>query len=299
MTTPLILVVGAADTGRAPMAAALLRRTLARHNLAWSAESAGVVGHDGDPAEPEARDAMLAMGLDLSNHTARSLTEELAAQAQLLIAVEAGVARVLRARYPGANITTLGELAGHKRDIPDPFRMQVGAWLHYAGEIDSMINAGFQRLVELVEGKASEGDRQAGEDGAARDRTAPSGVAVSPPLQSSGGDAPGGAQARLAAVERAGRLLSLALELPGVVDWASAARQLTTDLAAMAAPLAADDRSQSYVELLQEILAPRTSLPTPDQLATLRGAVMRLRAPISAADLAQLTVESTAFPTPE
>ena len=84
-----------------------------------------------------------------------------------------------------------------------------------------------------------------------------------------------------------------------MVDWASAARQLTTDLAAMAAPLAADDRSQSYVELLQAILAPLASLPTPDQLATLRGAVMRLRAPISAADVAQLTVESTAFPTPE
>ena len=106
MSEPLILIVGAADTGRAPMAVALLRRMLRRQGAPWRVESAGVVGHDDDPAEPEARDALLAMGLDLSAHTARSLSDALVAEARLLVAVESGVGRVVRARYPAAQLST-------------------------------------------------------------------------------------------------------------------------------------------------------------------------------------------------
>ena len=36
------------------------------------------------------------------------------------------------------SIRTLGELANRKRDVPDPFRMQMGAWLTYARELDDI-----------------------------------------------------------------------------------------------------------------------------------------------------------------
>ncbi|NTV63416.1 MAG: low molecular weight phosphatase family protein, partial [Oscillochloris sp.] len=117
----LILIVGAADTGRAPMAAALLQRMLEQRGIPCRVASAGVVGHDAEPAQPEARDALTVLGIDLCQHQARSLTPEIAAEAQVLLATDSGVARVLRARFPQIITFTLGELAGCQRDIPDPF----------------------------------------------------------------------------------------------------------------------------------------------------------------------------------
>jgi hypothetical protein len=80
-----------------------------------------------------------------------------------------------------------------------------------------------------------------------------------------------------------------------VVDWASAARQLEADLAAIEAPLAGDDQAQPYVNLLRGMLSSVADAPTSSQLAALRNAVMRLRAPIGPPDLAQLAAERAAF----
>ena len=148
----IILLGGAADTGRAPMAAALLRRLLNARSDDWAVESCGVLGHDGAVAEVEARDTMVHMGLDIAEHLARSLDDDLAARAALIITIDRGTALVIRARFPDAAARTysLGELAGRARDIPDPFRMQIGAWMTYAREIESMLQAALPRIVELM-----------------------------------------------------------------------------------------------------------------------------------------------------
>src|SRR5215213_7217392 len=148
----IILLSGAADTGRAPMAAALLRRLLEKRPHDWVVESCGVLGHDGAVAEVEARDTMVHMGLDIGEHQARSLDDDLAARAALIITLDRGTALVVRARFPdaAARAYSLGELAGRARDIPDPFRMQIGAWMTYAREIESMLQAALPRIVELM-----------------------------------------------------------------------------------------------------------------------------------------------------
>jgi protein-tyrosine phosphatase len=272
MNDALILFIGAADTGRAPMAAALLRRLLRRHDLRAVVASAGVVGHDDDPAEPEARDAMLALGIDIGDHAARSLSDALVAEALLLIAVEAGVARAVRSRYPDAEVITLGGLAGRARDIPDPFRMQVGAWMHYAGEIEALLTAGLPRIRALLDGAP-----------------APAPASPAPP------PAQDHVAARQGAVERAVRLLSLAAELPDVLDWDSTSRQIASDLAAMEQPLAPDDLARPYVALVRAMLALTPSRPTASQAAALRAATARLSAPIGPAELDAASGELGAF----
>lgn len=264
MSEPLVLIVGAADTGRAPMAAALLGRMLAAHGLGLRVASAGVVGHDGDPAEPEARSAMLALGLELDGHLARSLSDELAGEATVLVAVASGVAHVVRARHPDATVVTLGELAGRARDLPDPFRMQLGAWLQYAGEIEALLRAGLPRLRSLVEGQLP---------------VAPEPAAAPQPAPDEG---------RRAAVERAVRLLSLAAELPGVIDWPAARAQLALELAVLEVAQADDDLARPYVALLRARL-PADGPPAPAVAQALAAAVGRLRSPILAADLQALT----------
>ncbi|MEI7770721.1 MAG: low molecular weight phosphatase family protein [Chloroflexales bacterium] len=276
----LILIIGAADTGRAPMAAALLRRLLNRRSIGWAVASAGVVGHDEDPAEVEARDAITLLNLDISQHQARSLSDDLAAGARVLLAIDSGVARVLSDRYPQATVIGLGALAGRQRDIPDPFRMQVGAWLSYAREIEVLLSAGLDRLIGMVEGGPTPAP--------ARE---PPTEAPTPPQPE-----PPVAELRRATIERCLRLLALTAELPGVVDWPGARRQIESDLQTMGAPISPADLSRPYAAIVQAMLILTPQPPTPGQSANLRAALAALRAPISAEALSAVSAGLADYP---
>lgn len=277
---PLILIVGAADTGRAPMAVALLRRLLRQRGHSWSVESAGVVGHDGDPAEPEARDTMFTLGLDISGHRARSLDDALVESAGLLIAVDRGVARVLRGRPDQPRVVALSELAPGSRDIPDPFRMQVGAWMIYAREIEATLRAGLPRLAALL--GAADGADPASEPQATSSAPAtpsegtPAVVTIHP--------------ARAAALERAERLLGLLADAPAVIDWQAARDQLGADLGEIAArPLTPGDLAEPYAALVRAMLGLSASAPRPAQIGALRAAIARMRGPLAPADISALS----------
>lgn len=279
----LIVLVGAADTGRAPMAAALLRRLLAQARLNWSVESAGVVGHDGEPAQGEARHAMAHIGLDIAEHRARSVTDELVAQAGLLVAIDSGTARVLRARYPAAPapVVALGELARSPRDVPDPFRMQIGAWIAYARELDSLLQAALPRMAALL-GAADEQASGSPQVASVQPQSPPPNL----PPQAPQAALP---QPRAAAVERIERLAGLAAEMPGVVDWPAARARIEADLAAAALPLSPVDLITAYVALLRAALALMATPPASGHLAMLRDAAARMRAGIRPEDVAWLS----------
>jgi protein-tyrosine phosphatase len=153
MTT--IIVVGGADTGRAPLAAALLRRRLIEQASDWRIESAGVLGHDGDTWQQETRLAMENLNLTPNEHVARSLTAEMADAADLLITVDRGVGRALELRFPKARWRALPDLAGTEREVPDPFRMTMDAWIIYGRELDAQLKAALPTIVELVRGQDS------------------------------------------------------------------------------------------------------------------------------------------------
>jgi protein-tyrosine-phosphatase len=272
-----ILVVGAADTGRAPMAAALLLRLLRQRGNDAAVESAGVLGHDGDPAETEARDTMAHMALDISTHQARSIAGEMAAGAALLLAIDHGTALVLRARFPAAadRIHTLGELAGRRRDIPDPFRMQIGAWITYAREIEDMLRIALPRIVGML--PPTTDDRPV-----AAER---SGEAIS---QNSG---------RAAAAGRIEQLFQFAARMPGVVDWGAARARIEADLAPVAAaPYSATDLVAAYAGLLRAALAILPPSPSAEQLAALHRAAARLAGPIDQSALDELSAQVAALP---
>ncbi len=277
---PLILIIGAADTGRAPMAAALLRHLLHQRGRDWPVASAGVVGHDEEPAQTEARDAIAMLNLDISLHQARSLGDELAGSARVLLAIDSGVARVLRARYAESTVVSLGELAGRQRDIPDPFRMQVGAWVSYAREIESLLIAGLDRLVALVAGLPTPAPAEA-----------PAAPPEPPPPPE-----PREADARRPAIERCLRLLDMLAEMPGVVDWSGARRQIELDLSALGSPTSPADMSRPYAAIVQAMLGLTPAAPRPAQAARLRAALSALRAPITAEELAALSAGIAGYP---
>jgi protein-tyrosine phosphatase len=284
----IILLGGASDTGRAPMAAALLRRLLSARSDDWAVESCGVLGHDGAVAEVEARDTMVHMGLDIAEHHARSIDDDLAVRAALIITIDRGTALVIRARFPAAAARTfsLGELAGRARDIPDPFRMQIGAWLTYAREIESMLKAALPRIVELMPATTKDG----------RPTTDVQTQDIASPAQSDAGpvDIAGG---RADAAGRIAQLLQIAAQMPGVIDWAAALARIEADLAPIAAaPRDAGDLIAAYAGLLRAALALLPAAPSAGQIAALQRAANRLAQPIGQAELNELSGQIATLP---
>jgi len=286
-----ILLVGAADTGRAPMAAALLRRLRDARQSAWAVESCGVLGHDGAAAEVEARDTMVHLGLDIAEHQARSIDDQLAARAGLIVTIDRGTALVVRARFPesAARTYSLGELAGRARDIPDPFRMQIGAWMTYAREIETMLEAALARIDEMM--PTEDGGRRT-EDGGATppaDRLPPPDAPDSPATAAAG--------LRESEAGRIKQVLYVAATMPGVIDWAVARPNIEAALAPIAAaPHGPGDLIAAYAGLLRAALALLPATPTAGQLAALQRAAERLPQPIGQAELNELSGQIATLP---
>jgi protein-tyrosine phosphatase len=280
-----ILLVGAADTGRAPMAAALLRRLLDAREYDWAVESCGVLGHDGADAEVEARDTMVHMGLDIAEHQARSIDDDLAARAALIVTMDRGTALVVRARFPGSAARTysLGELAGRSRDIPDPFRMQIGAWMTYAREIEAMFEAALPRVAELM--PVDDQGPRTKDQGPRTPTEVPKSAATAE------------SELRKSEAGRIKQLLYVAATMPGVVDWAVARPNIEAALAPIsAAPHGPGDLIAAYAGLLRAGLALLPTPPTAGQLAALQRAAERLPQPIGQAELNELSGQIASLP---
>lgn len=283
----LILIVGAADTGRAPLAAALLRRHLMNRSITARVESAGVLGHDDDPASPDALAVAEHMALDLSAHRARSLSDHLIDEATLVLAIDSGSARVARLRFPtaAARIHTLGELAGRDRDIPDPFKMQIGPWLVYAQEIDQMLHQALPRIIAFLPESSAPSEEPGTEHPEPAHRTTPP-REPSAPLPPS----PSVAEERRAAAERTAQLLDLMMRIPGIVEWTAAHEQIEVAISiAQANPAGATDQIAAYCALLRAALALTPAIPTADHLTALRDAITRLEQPVGAGDINALS----------
>jgi protein-tyrosine phosphatase len=131
---------------RSPMAEAVFRAHLARDGLAGRVvtDSAGTGDwHVGDGADPRTVATLTAAGYD-SAHTARRFEPEWFARRDLIVALDRGHERALRALAPtpedAAKVRLLRsfdpDAAGDDLDVPDPY---------YGGE------RGFTDVLQLVE----------------------------------------------------------------------------------------------------------------------------------------------------
>lgn len=301
MNEPLILIVGAADTGRAPLAAAMLRRHLTHRGVAARVESAGVLGHDDDPASPDALAVADHLSLDLSAHRARSLSDHLVEEAALLLCIDRGTARVARLRFPQASsrIHALGELAGRDRNIPDPFKMQIGPWLVYAREIDHMLQQALPRITTFLSepsapsiAPGTENQEPAGATTLSFEPSAPAPRSGAAPVTPT----PAVAEERRAAAERTAQLLDLMARMPGIVEWNAAREQIESAMVvAQAHPAGVTDQIVAYCALIRAALALTPADPGAAHLTALRDALARLAQPVGADDLSALSARLGAW----
>ncbi|MBA3945952.1 MAG: low molecular weight phosphatase family protein [Herpetosiphonaceae bacterium] len=274
-----VLVVGGADTGRSPLLAALVRRALP----AIEVRSAGVLSHEGEPADNEVGLALEQLGLQLGDHHARPLDPDEVRQADLLLAVDRGTARVLQAQADVAGRTVaLSELAAMS-DVVDPHRMPLGLWLAAARDFQAQLNVALPVVRKRLPTQRSETPDQ------------PLTGVPSPHVIQPTGNTPAVAAApeRAESLTRINRLLETAQLLPEIVDWTRLRTDVGDRLRAIAtASQSAADLTPAATLMIEGLLGQTTVMPSAERIAQLRTMLNRLGQPIDGPGLAQLGSEA-------
>src|SRR5690606_9934639 len=119
-----ILVVCVGNICRSPMAEALLKQRYPDKAV----DSAGVGALVGHPADPAALEIMTERQLDITNHMAKQIDENLAKKADLIFTMSDSQTKWIEERWPFCRGKTfkLGHWQG--KDIADPYKHDMSAF---------------------------------------------------------------------------------------------------------------------------------------------------------------------------
>ncbi len=145
-----ILVICTGNVCRSPIAEGALRLLLERRwgDRAPSVESAGTAGWEGSPANPGSVTAAAELGIDISDHRGRMLTEGILEESALVIAMAAEHRDAVRRHAPWASerTFTLKELVRLLEALPPPEgdREPAEELVARVGEADALRRSGFE-----------------------------------------------------------------------------------------------------------------------------------------------------------
>lgn len=132
-----VLAVCSGNICRSPLAAALIRNTVGTAgDSRILVSSAGTTAVEGLPATKEMEDIAAEWGLDLSKHSARQITTEIAEDADLILTVSPAHSDYVCSLLQDdcGKVRLLGELIG-KDLIPDPYQSSVTTYPYAADMI--------------------------------------------------------------------------------------------------------------------------------------------------------------------
>ena len=138
-----ILVVCVGNICRSPMAEALLKQRFPEKNI----DSAGVgalVGHSADPA---AIKIMQEQNIDITTHVAKQIDENLAHKADLIFTMSDSQNKWIEDRWPFCRGKTFKLGHWSDKDIADPYKHEMSAFMTAYKDIVSSIDEWQDKLI--------------------------------------------------------------------------------------------------------------------------------------------------------
>nr|WP_317200250.1 low molecular weight protein-tyrosine-phosphatase [uncultured Psychrobacter sp.] len=116
-----ILVVCVGNICRSPIAEALLQEKYPDKHI----ESAGLGALVGSPVDPNSQEVMAPYNIDMSNHVAKQIDENLVMKADLIFTMSDGQTKWIEERWPHCRGKTFKIGHWNDQDIADPYRHDI------------------------------------------------------------------------------------------------------------------------------------------------------------------------------
>ena len=148
-----ILFVCTGNTCRSPLAAAIMEKIAVENDLDVLIESAGLFANVGGTASDEAIEALDKMGIDLTFHQTKPITEELIEKSDIILAMTQAHKELLKP-MAGDKVYTLKEYAGENGDISDPYGGDLEEYEETANEIyDTLVDVA-EKIADIQNGNS-------------------------------------------------------------------------------------------------------------------------------------------------
>lgn len=136
------------------MAEGFLNRRLAldERDGEFRVRSAGTWAVEGAPASAPAVQVMDERGVDIGDHRTHDLTAEDVESADLILTMTEGHAQAVRRNWPQhrQKVHLLSEMVRRQYDVEDPYGSSIGVYRACADEIETLIEDGYARILELA-----------------------------------------------------------------------------------------------------------------------------------------------------
>src|SRR5690554_3495868 len=144
-----LIFVCSGNTCRSPLAKVLARSIFAEAGVTdWVIDSAGMAALHGMSASAHALTAAHTLGLDLSAHQAKPLTDMQAKEADLILVMTHAHKDVLLGELPelAGKVYTLKEFVETEGDVADPFGGTAAHYLETAHELQHLLQQVAKKL---------------------------------------------------------------------------------------------------------------------------------------------------------
>ena len=150
-----ILLVCTGNTCRSAMSEGILKKLIGdnRSNDKLSVLSAGISVFSPAPASENAVLALNDMGIDISNHTSRQLTDDMINDADIILTMTKSHKQIIENVCDNISdkiYTLTGFAYGTDTDVSDPYGMDLDEYRKCAHQIYDALESAFPKLIDMV-----------------------------------------------------------------------------------------------------------------------------------------------------